>query len=52
MIFDEDMNRWVNPDIKMRIERKQFNQFQQSVNKEMIKKYVDFQSAKNLVDLL
>lgn len=33
LIFDPEMNRWLNSDVKMRIERKKFNLFQQSVNK-------------------
>lgn len=33
LVFDADMNRWLNSDVKMRIERKKFNLFQQTVNK-------------------
>lgn len=33
LIFDPEMNRWLNSDVKMRLERKKFNLFQQTVNK-------------------
>lgn len=42
LVFDPELNRWLNSDVKMRIERKKFNLFQQAVNKEILKKYVDF----------
>ena len=35
-----------------RVERKKLNEYQRKVNEEMVKRFVDFQSAKSLVELL
>ena len=52
LIFDKNMKRWVSNEELSRIEKKALNEYQRKVNEEMIKRFVDFQSAKTLVDLL
>jgi hypothetical protein len=46
------MRRWISSDYLDRVERKKLNEYQRKVNEEMVKRFVDFQSAKSLVELL
>lgn len=52
LIYSTENHRWVTKDALLRAERVRFNEFQRKVNEEILKKYVDFNSAKNLVELL
>lgn len=52
MVYSAESQRWVTKDALLRAERIKFNEFQRKVNEEILKKYVDFNSAKNLVELL
>jgi hypothetical protein len=51
-VFNKTIKRWVSQDHLDRIERKKLNEYQRKVNEEMVKRFVDFQSAKSLVELL
>lgn len=46
------MNRWVSSDYITKKEMKAFNDYQKKINDEMIKRFLDFKSAKTLVELL
>ena len=52
MIFDNDMKRWVSKDHLNFIERKKVIEYQKQISDQMVKRFVDFQSAKVLVELL
>jgi flagellar biosynthesis GTPase FlhF len=52
LIFDKSMKRWISSEYLSRMEKKALNEYQRKVNEEMIKRFVDFQSAKTLVELL
>jgi hypothetical protein len=52
LIFDRQLKRWVPSDYLTNLEQKAFNEYQRKVNEELIKRFVDFQSAKTLVELL
>lgn len=52
LVYNSENHRWVTRDALLRAERIKFNEFQRKVNEEILKKYVDFNSAKNLVELL
>ena len=52
LIFDSEMKRWVAKDYRSNLEKKALNEYQKKINDEMIKRFVDFQSAKTLVELL
>lgn len=46
------MKRWISQDQLDHAERKKMNEYQRKINEEMVKRFVDFQSAKSLVELL
>jgi hypothetical protein len=48
LIYDSGSHRWITKDALLRAERIKFNEFQRKINEEILKKYVDFNSAKNL----
>jgi len=52
LIFDKSLKRWVASDYVSNMEQKLLNEYQRKVNEELIKRFVDFQSAKTLVELL
>lgn len=52
LIFDASIKRWVDKEFQDREEKKKLHTFERQVNEEMIKRFVDFQSAKTLVELL
>ena len=52
MIFDNYMKRWVSKDHLNFIERKKVIEYQKQISDQMVKRFVDFQSAKVLVELL
>ena len=52
MIFDDKMKRWVSKDHLNFMERKKLAEYQKQISDSMIKRFVDFQSAKTLVELL
>lgn len=49
LVFDKNMKRWISNEELTRMEKKALNAYQKKVNEEMIKRFVDFQSAKTLV---
>lgn len=49
LIFDKNLKRWVSTDYLTNLEQKALNEYQRKVNEELIKRFVDFQSAKTLV---
>lgn len=52
MIFDQNMKRWISQDHLNFVERKKIAQYQKQINDSLISRFVDFQSAKALVELL
>lgn len=46
------MNRWVSKDYLTALERKKLILYQKQINDVMIKRFICFQSAKSLVELL
>ena len=46
------MRRWVSKDHLNFMERKKIVEYQKQINESLIKRFVDFQSAKTLVELL
>ena len=46
------MRRWVSKDHLNFVERKKIVEYQKQINESLIKRFVDFQSAKTLVELL
>jgi hypothetical protein len=51
-IYDSKINRWVTRETVELAEMKKIAEYQRMVNREMIKNYADFSSAKRLVELL
>lgn len=52
MIFDENAKRWLSKDHLNYMERKKIAEYQKQISDSLIKRFVDFQSAKVLVELL
>jgi len=52
LIFDKKVKRWISQDYLEQVERKKLNEYQRKINEELVKRFVDFQSAKSLVELL
>ena len=52
MIFDENAKRWFSKDHLNYMERKKIAEYQKQISDSLIKRFVDFQSAKVLVELL
>jgi len=52
LIFDKKAKRWISQDYLEQVERKKLNEYQRKINEELVKRFVDFQSAKSLVELL
>lgn len=52
VIYDEGLKRWLSKDHLTILERKKILEYQKQISDVMVKRFVDFQSAKTLVDLL
>ena len=52
MIFDKVVKRWLSKDHLNYMERKKIAEYQKQISDSLIKRFVDFQSAKVLVELL
>ena len=52
LIFSKELNRWINPAVKNSLENSLYNMYAAKINADLLDKYVDFQSAKRLVELL
>jgi flagellar biosynthesis GTPase FlhF len=52
MIFDSATKRWLSKDHLNYMERKKVAEYQKQISDSLIKRFVDFQSAKSLVELL
>lgn len=52
MIYSKNLGRWIHESAKAALEQQKLNQYSQSLNNELMKKYMDFSSATRLVELL